>query len=258
MNTEQVDLQNTPQIKRLFGHCFEISEIQPDQSVPVGGTNILKKETDIAVTVDSASFTDFLDVTQLQASEYNLDELQRWLDDQGFRIEAQLFAKLVAFTIQIDKNYPNRSDEIEGRTEQYEKAEGKATLSQLFDAKAVACAEIAILAKLFLQQVGTPSRFVSGDVLWNKASEFSEEHSFIVIDENGKSYIYDPTNPVKTDFGYFPSIYMINETHRKELTANHKQFVAVRNMLSKKEAYFGVNDGTNVDAERDILAELTD
>ena len=82
--------------------------------------------------------------------------------------------------------------------------------------------------------------------------EFSEEHSFVVIKQGDKTLIFDPSNPVTTKEGKFPSIYVVEADFDTEVRKGVKRFVTAKNILSGKEAYFGVNDGTNIDEENII------
>ena len=40
---------------------------------------------------------------------------------------------------------------------------------------------------------------------------------------------------------------------RKSEKEEEKTFLRYRNILSKKERFFGINDGTNIDPEKDIV-----
>ena len=115
------------------------------------------------------------------------------------------------------------------------------------------CAEISALAQGFLQQAGVNSTYFSGDVLWESDDEFSGEHSFIVIEHDGEQYIFDPANPVDTTAGNFPSVYIVDKDFLQEMRKGDKKFIKAENLLSKKDAYFGVNNGTNVDSKRHFV-----
>jgi hypothetical protein len=126
-------------------------------------------------------------------------------------------------------------------------------LSDVFNNEAAECAEISALAQKYLQQENISSSYFSGFVLWDKNHEFSEAHTFIIVRENQKFYIYDPTNPINTNLGKFPSIYTVDVNFDKEMAEGKKKFVTSNNILSKKEVYYGVDDHSNIIPEKHII-----
>lgn len=240
-------------VRQLFGHCFEITRLEEGDQIPVGGESIFSGETSIKVIGDFESFKEFFKQIDEIAGKYDLPKLKEWLVSQGIEIDENLFAKLLAFTKKFEKQYPHNTEREQSRKKLYKEQAGKLKLSDIFQENSAECAEIAALAQNYLQLTNTPSTYFSGDVLWNRNKEFSEEHSFIVIRQGDKSYLYDPTNPLDTTQGTFPSIYTTEENFDAEVRKNQKRFVTAKNILSKKEAFYGVNDGTNVDAERHIV-----
>lgn len=240
-------------IKPLFGHCFEIEKLEEGDYIPVGGKNMLSAETDIKIEGDFENFQEFLKDVQELADKYDLPKLKEWLTSQGIEIDERLFAELFAFTRKFEQKYPNNEDNADSRKKLYGEQGKQLKLSDIFNLNSAACAEIAALAQKYLQQAGISSSYFSGDVLWDKEEEFSEEHSFIVIRQGGKLYIYDPTNPTNTTSGNFPSLYTVETNFDEEMAKNEKKFVATQNILNKKEAFYGVNNGTNVNAEKHIV-----
>lgn len=239
--------------EQLFGHCFEITKFDEGDRIPVGGESIFSSEANIKVTGDFENFKQFLaDVHEL-ASKYDLPKLKEWLSSQGLEIDEKLFATLFAFTKKFEEKYPDNPERAEARRKLYGEKGKEIKLSDIFNTNTAECAEIAALAQGYLQQEGIPSNYFSGDVLWNKDEEFSEEHSFIIIRQGDKVYIYDPTNPVNATSGKFPSIYTTEANFEEEMRKGQKRFVTAKNLLSKKEAFYGVNDGTNVWAEKHIV-----
>jgi outer membrane lipoprotein-sorting protein len=126
-------------------------------------------------------------------------------------------------------------------------------LSDIFESNTAECAEIAALAQAYLQQESITSTYFSGDVLWNKDTEFSEEHSFLIVRDGEKVYIYDPTNPTNTTQGKFPSIYTTQANFEEETRKDEKRFITTQNLISRREAYYGVNNGSNIIAEEHII-----
>lgn len=240
-------------VEQLFGHCFEKSKFDEGDRIPVGGESIFSTKANIKVTGDFENFKQFLAETHEMAGKYNLPELKEWLSSQGIKIDEKLFASLFAFTKKFEEKYPDNPERAEARRKLYSEKDKEIKLSDIFNANTAECAEIAALAQGYLQQEGVSSTYFSGDVLWNREEEFSEEHSFIVIQQGDKVYIYDPTNPVNATSGKFPSIYTTEVNFEEEMRKGQKRFVTARNLLSKKEAFYGVNDGTNVWPEKHIV-----
>lgn len=234
-------------IEKLFGQCFEASEFEDGALIPVGGSSIFSNNPDIAVVGDFRNFTDFFQEANEAVSSYNLAQLEDWLKLQGIEIDAKLFAYLFAFTKTYERRYTTRGDLQTDRQKTYvEAGEKEINLSKLFAKRTVACAEIAALAKYFLQQAGIQAKFFSGDVLWESKHEFSDKHSFIVIPQANRIFIYDPTNPTNTTQGSFPSLYITDSNFEQLVRTNQKRFVSSANVISKRTVYFGVNNGTNI------------
>ncbi|MFZ2522357.1 MAG: hypothetical protein WAX44_00110 [Minisyncoccia bacterium] len=240
-------------IKQLFGHCFEISKFEEGDLIPVGGESIFSSEVNIRVTGDFDNFKQFLSETHELASKYDLPKLKEWLNSNGIEIDEKLFAILFAFTKKFEEKYPDNPERTEARRKLYSEKGKEIKLSDIFSANSAECAEIATLAQGYLQQEGVPSTYFSGDVLWNRDDEFSEEHSFVVIRHGDRVYIYDPTNPVSGTSEKFPSIYTTEVNFDEEIAKGQKRFVTAKNLLSKKEAYYGTNDGTNVWVEKHVV-----
>jgi len=240
-------------VKKLFGHAFEVQQFDESDAIPVGGENRFSDETNITVRGDFKNFGDFFQQAHGKTEKYNLPNLKAWLESRGIKIDEKLFAALFAFTKEYEQTYPDNPQKGESRASLYREKRGDISLIDVFKANSAECGEIAALAQAYLQHENVPSTYFSGDALWDKEMEFSEEHSFNVIRKNGKTYIYDPTNPTDTTLGKYPSIYEVEADFDKEMSSGKKRFVTAKNILSKKEAYYGVNNGTNIIPERDIV-----
>ena len=252
----QEKIQNPEKIKKLFGHCFEISKFDEGDKIPVGGNDIFSDDggTEIEVTGDFKNFEDFFQEVHNLSKKYDLPKLKEYLTSYKVEIDEELFATLYAFTKVYEQKYPNNQQRAELRKELYRKRnEKEVKLSDVFDANIAECAEIAILAQKFLQKENISSSYFNGDILKNKNEEFSEEHSFVIIRQEDKTYIYDPANPTDTTQGYFPSIYTTEADFDEEMSRGEKRFITSKNILSKKEVLYGVNNGRNVEAEKHII-----
>jgi len=252
-SSQENKAENIGKIKHLFGHCFEISEIEDGDSIPVGGESIFSTEANIKVIGDFGNFEQFFTETHELAEQYNLPKLKEWLGLEEVEVDEKLFATLFAFTKKFEEKYPDNPERAGARRRLYSEKGKETKLSDILNANAAECAEIAALAQGYLQQEGIPSTYFSGDMLWDRDEEFSEAHSFIVIRQGDEVYIYDPANPTNTTQGRFPSIYTTEVGFDEEMTKGQKRFVTSTNVLGKKEIFYGVNDGTDIYAEKHIV-----
>ena len=247
---EEADVEK---IKKLFGHCFQISKFDEGDKIPVGGESIFSNNADIKVVGDFENLSDFFaDVHEL-VNKYNLDELKEWLVSNGFDLDEKLFAILFAFTKKYDDRYPNNPNREDARRKIYADKSKEIKLSEIFRDNVAECAEIAALDQRYLQQEGVDSDYFSGDVLWEKDHPYSEQHSFIIIRRGDKTYIYDPTNPTNTTIGNFPSLYTTEAVFGEEMAKKQKRFVTSKNIFSKKEVFYGTNNGTNIYPDQHIV-----
>lgn len=240
-------------IQKLFGHSFAINTLENNDYIPVGGDNVFSQQVNVGVKGDFESFTEIYQEANTLAEKYDLNQLGEWLKDVKIDITPKLFAILYAFTKVYEKHYPDNTERAQIRRKLYKEKGNAITLSDIFNANAAQCAEIAAIAQYYLQSAGVDTKYISGDVLWNKEHEFSEAHSFLEIKDGEKTYLYDPTNPVNTTQGFSPSIYTTNVNFDNEINKDQKRFATATNLIGHKEAYFGVNDGTDIEAERDII-----
>lgn len=234
-----------PKIEKLFGHSFAIDKFAEESYIPIGGDNVFSQEVNVGIKGDFIKFKDLFDSSNELADKYNFEDLQKWLEGLGIDISPKLFGTIFAFTKQFEQYYPDNPNRSVERRKLYKELGKELTLSNILDANAAECAEIAALAQFYLQDK-TPSEYISGDVLWKKEHEFSEPHSFLRIKDRNKTYLYDPANPTSTTGGNFPSIYTTEANFDEEIRQNQKRFVTAKNLIGNKEAYFGVSDGTDI------------
>lgn len=235
----------------LFGQCLEIKKIEEGKIIPAGGTSIFSNEIDLGFVGDFGFSDPLFEEASANVFGLQTEKLRRWLDENKLDIDPKLVATLESFQRSYQSRYKtgeNHSD----RERFYTTSEGPPSASQIFATNVQECAEIAALAQLFLQKEGVDSSYIGGDVLWNSEAEFSDKHSFILIRSNRGQLIYDPTNPTQTKAGFLPSIYLLNSDFDGEIKKGQKRFVKARNILTKTEVLFGVNDGTNV-SEDDMV-----
>lgn len=241
---KDIALHAPKETERLFGMNYELKRINPGDVIPIG-RSISDELT--GVTADLEYFNPLVQQMHEQAGKYNPAELKKYLESTNIAIDENLFTKLYAFTQILEKKYPITPEAESLHSSVYTKEKwGKVKLSEVFDSGKAACSEIAILAQYHLQQEGIPSSFFNGEVLWNKNHEFADPHSFILIRNGDKQYIFDPANPIRTTQGKFPSIYTTQANFDQEVRKNQQRYVTSKNVVTKKEAYYGVGNATNV------------
>lgn len=247
------EIVQTPKVEKLFGKSCEIPKIGNNDAIPIGG-NIFNNELTTSVVADFDRFEGLFGEMQKRAAGYNIEGLRRWLQTSGIDVNEKLFASLFAFTQAMEAQYPRKpSEQATPREEAYARASnGKVKLSEVFENSNAACAEIAAIAQYYLQRQGVQSSFFNGEVLWEKDHEFAEPHSFILIRDGKRRYIFDPANPTDTTQGKFPSIYIPKANFDEEVRKNEKKYVTATNLISKRDAYYGVGNGTDV-SERNIV-----
>lgn len=242
----------TPKIEQLYGRSYKIDKLSNGDHLPVGGS-IFDNELTTKLELDFDKFTEFTKDTQQLAANYDKEKLKEWLVSADIDIDAELFAKLFAFGEMLKTRYPVDSSDTTMRMGLYHQSPNIApTLSHIFSNGAQECSEITALAQYFLQQESVKSSFLNGEVLWDKTNKWGEPHNFIFINSGTDQYIYDPSNPTSTTQGDFPSIYTTKANFMEEIRRDKQSFVTADNIISKKQAYYGVGDGTNI-SEHNIV-----
>lgn len=251
-----LDSSKRPEIKQHFGKSLEIQNIKNLDLIPVGGSSMFSNKLDMEVVADFDNFEDFLKEAHKLVTDCDLVNLRQKLDSKDMDIDEKLFSVIYAFSQKLGEKYFNNpefynSDKELTRKKIYKEKNKKTKLSNIFNANSEECVEIAILAQGFLQSEGISSSYFEGEVLWKKEHEFAEPHSFIVVREKGKQYIYDPSNPMINK--RFPSIYSTEKDFDKEIAKGQKIFVTAKNIRDKSEAFYGTGDMTAVYPEKHIV-----
>jgi hypothetical protein len=233
-----------------YGRSFEIPHIKKDSCVPVGGS-IFTDNPEITMFVDWNGLESLISEMKEIAPTYYLPELKSWLKSARIEVDEQLFAPLFAFTSAYDKRIGFDSDPSK-RFSLYR--DNSPNLSDIVKGNAAACSEIAALAQLYLQEQGIVSSYFAGEVLWNKEQEFGEPHAFILVNYEGKEFIFDPSNPhsARTSDGQLkiPRIHKV-DSFKEKIRKGKKTYVETINVLTKLPSWYGVGDGTSV-TERDL------
>lgn len=239
-------------VRRLFHHCFEIDHIEEGQKVPVGDAGYKSAELAKFTVADLSAFGSFYETVSKGAASLDKEKVQSWLETAHIEIDPDTFTKLYAFTKIFEKNYPQDPDNESKRREMYKERDA-VPMSEVLGKQSQECAEIAAVAQGFLQHEGVASSYVSGEVLWTEDQEFPSVHSFLVIREKGKTFIYDPTNPLQTQDGSLPSLYEPHANFDEEMDKKKKVFVRTTNVMTHEESFFGVGDHASLNPERHII-----
>jgi hypothetical protein len=237
--------------REIFNHCFEIEHIEDGQRIPVGGSGFKSAEHTKFAIADLSRFHDLYNSVTKGADSLDGEKIRSWLEVAEIKMDSETFAKLYAFTRIFAKNYPQNPDYEPRRLALYEVDE--VLVSDVLSEQVQECAEVAAVAQGYLQQEGISSSYLSGEVLWSEDAEFPMPHSFIIIRENGKTFIYDPTNPIHTQDGILPSIYEPNVDLDTELRKKKKVFIRSTNVMTHEDSFFGVGDHASLSPERHIV-----
>lgn len=243
---------NKVEFNHYFGQTLEIKKIDNGDSIPVGGTSIFSNKLDKEVVADFDNFEIFFKESHQLSSMQNLDEIKDKLQSFNMDIDAELFAPIFAFNRKLVEYYFNNPEfknptNPVNRDEMYSQKNKDIKLSDFFDANVEECSEFAILAQGFLQREGISSSVFNGEVLWDKNDSYGEPHSFIVLRNKDKTFIYDPANPIRTPKGHlFPSVYSMEKDFDKEISKNQKIFITGTNIRDKSQVFFGAGNQTEV------------
>lgn len=245
-------------IEKLFGHCFEMSKLEDNDRLPVGGRSVFSNEADAQITCDFNAMEKFFQAIHGFASSLDKEELKKYLERNKIELDEELFIPLFAITKALEKKLPPPKTDDEGR-ERVKKREElvfkkeSVKLNELVNEKSVECAEIAALAQYALQNEKIDSSYFSGEIMRNKEWEGSDPHSFIPIHFKNKIYIYDPANPIETTGGLFPNINTTEADFDAEVKKGKQQFVTAKNIVTQKETYYGVNAVNGGVSKEDIV-----
>ena len=239
--------------KKHFGHGICLPEIKNGESVPVGGS-IFSSEASTMLLCDIENISAMFSEIETQEKAIEKKDLSAWLQKAGIRIDIGLFAALFSFTKFYEESFGyNREKEFsQRRSEAYKN--GDTTLSEILNLNCAECAELAVFSQAYLRHRGHDASYFGGDVLWRREQEFSEPHSFVVLQSGAQSLIFDPANPANTNQGLFPGVYLFEQNFVEAMPSDSKRFIEGISVYSpNKKAYYGVDDGTNVSTDTDII-----
>lgn len=242
--------QLTNKIVEYFGKSFEIPLIEKDSEVPVGG-KIYSDNMNTMLLVDWSGVESLIGQMQTTQEKYSRLRMKNWLESENMFIDEDLFAMLYTFVNIYNEQIGFKSN---GQTRRELYHNGIPKLSEVINAKAAECAEIAVVAQLYLQELGLDSSYFQGEVLWKKTFEFGEMHSFIPLMFDGKEYIFDPANPHDTTGNVemlLPRIQVVQD-FKEWVGRDRKTYVETRSVFNQSPIWYGVGNATNI-TEQDFV-----
>lgn len=236
--------------------CYRATNIENNDKILIGGSNLFSRELNLAVTADIENFERLFKNVETNAKHFadNKDWMES-LHKAHPNLDLKLFVHVFAFDNIVRKMYPNMSANESQRTGFYD-ATGNKKLSQSFSYGVCQCAEIAILAQAYLQRAGFETTFFNGELLHSAEDEFGEAHSFLSVKTDKGNYFYDPANPSNGDVGFAPRLSVIKatEAQKKQFEEiihstskeRHCAFLEAKDIFSKSSWYYGFGDGCNI------------
>ena len=225
LSGERKDKQE--KIDKLFGRSLKISSIEDGDAIPVGGS-MFSNEVDTMMVCDFGKLAEFYEkvdgVVEQLTDKTRQEKLKLWLEKNDTNIDPELFTQLTAFNQVYKHEFVKEKGEVEKQRRDLYLAdnEKEATLSEILQKSSPKCAEIAALAQHFLQKEDIPSTYINGDVLRDEEIEFSSDHSYLIIEDDGKQYIYDPSNPLPSESGPMPNVLRTEVDFKEEITKGEK------------------------------------
>ena len=178
---------------RELGDGHWLSDRIDDKEIfPVGG--YMPGYINEYMRVDADIFQGFFDRVALNKRKIEEDvDFKKWFTEQKIELDYSLFCHIYAFDKVIRHVFPNATQNIKKRVGFYE-GKGKRNLSEGMTMGYASCNEFSVLAQLYFQSQNIPTRYVSGELVTDGDFDSFEPHAFIVFQNNGKDYVYDPVN----------------------------------------------------------------
>ena len=229
-------------IEQLNEISVRIGNIQENDEIPIGGS--FAGKLDLHVTADLVKFQNFFESVDKNVENLRQNEgFQKWVENTAPDFDAEILTRLLAFDNVLRQKYPHFQ------------AQSK-PLSQAFEKGVCQCAEIAILAQAYCERSGLQTKYFGGEVLFSKDEEFGNAHSFLTLETDKGSYIYDPANAIQSTSGlYYPKIAIQEVTPAQKRQFENKihspsgrncAFLETTDILTKTKWYYGCGDGANI------------
>ncbi|MBK9585526.1 MAG: hypothetical protein KA099_02820 [Alphaproteobacteria bacterium] len=240
--------------EQFYHHCFALDQVENGDKVPVGGGFIGSKDMPYSVEAD---FETFFDRVSGPADTY----LQTLRKDESRNFFAQTYAGVPydfatvaqAFSGVIEGKRKNQSTNEFARSTLYRNHPDQTPkLSEIFKANHAMCVEFALLAKRYLDSHGIKSQLMSGEFIQRLNDDgvnFPDPHTFLLVEAEGKEFVYDPTIPVLNDQGTALASILVPAVSFRSVSERLKSeptMIACKNLASGSTRYYGVGDMANV------------
>ena len=167
-------------------------KIENKEIFPVGGD--MSGSINEYMKVDVDTFLLFFEkVAQNKEKVENDAAFKEWFKKNNIEFDYSLFCHMYTFGRLMQSVFPYATQHANKRAGFYE-GKGKRHLSEGVSRGYSACNEFSVLAQLYFQTQGIPTRYVGGELALDGDFEAAIPHSFIVFQNNGKEYVYDPVN----------------------------------------------------------------
>ncbi len=116
-------------------------------------------------------------------------------------------------------------------------------LSTLFEKGVALCTESSILAQAYLQRQGIDSYLCKAKLFQDTPNGIiSENHHFLVINDKGRMFVYDPLNTKETGHPRIMDTGMNKEEFIKRADSNETFILDFKPELEKKRSVFDIGD----------------
>lgn len=155
----------------------------------------------------------------------------------------------------------SRGADIRAREKEF--SERSFTLSERINSNNIACAEIALITKRFLEMNGYDVGFVSGCIAQEPSTELEHifgankyGHAFLLVASDSEKfiYIYDPTNPLSSEGLKIPCVTPLTPQSFKRVKnnaqkGNNTTFVSGKPVFSDRIKHYGFCDGPEINGQ---------
>jgi hypothetical protein len=208
----------------------------------------------IKADLGNAVFSKFFEKAEMAILDYKKEEHTQRLEKIAPEVSLNLKIILAAFTAAANEQRRHNKFNVGQRNKLYNDAKNEPqTLSNIFKAQNLFCAEYSLLAKRFLDQQGVDSAFFSGSLMHEEYKETeetmpfvnTERHAFLVIKDQGDEYVYDPTNPVivengKEFYSLLKPVVPFSECETR--MQQYELMIACDDVSVNRRFYYGVTD----------------
>jgi hypothetical protein len=246
--------------KQDYYKGYSVEDISAGDEIPV----ILNGNRPTgSLRADFNACEDFLSRAQdiLGKNTDKIEGIGQWLGQYKTDLDPNLFVKLWSIQLAIEKNYPEASakaeqdDVVSSSKRQIFNSSTMPALSDVLKEGYAQCPEYSLLAHAALNRLGVQNQYMVGAMAFDQ-DDYACSHAYILIPQKDKLIVYDPTNPIRTEQSTFPSIYEATAEQAAAWQANAKDrrsLMALKNLLTGKEAYFGSCDQTTMIPDRDFV-----